>query len=84
MHQAIAFLLIISLAFDHDVRALECRHPDGSRVDVTLLRQVKWLQAEGVAVGRTIDLKLPEMGVDGPARVLVIEPCPEIQKGANK
>jgi RHS repeat-associated protein len=50
--------------------------------DVVLLRPDVWLEVFGVVPGGTVDLSLPEMGVDGPAAVLAVEPCPDLQPGA--
>jgi hypothetical protein len=45
-----------------------------SDVQIYLLRPTWWLEQIGVVVGETIDLSMPEMGVNGPAKVLAIMP----------
>ncbi len=52
--------------------------PDGAWVDITLLRSVKWLESNNAQVGKNIFLDLPHMGARGFARVLEINPCPEL------
>jgi hypothetical protein len=51
----------------------------GGRCDITLLRPLPWIAFAGAEVGGTMDLVMPEMGVSGKAKVLAIEPCPEIE-----
>lgn len=51
------------------------------QVDVTLLRPQSWLELHGVEVGETVELNLPEHSARGPAKVLSIEACPEIEEG---
>ena len=53
---------------------LEIRKADGSIARVDLLRPLWWLEEAGAKVGGTIYLSMPEMGIDGDARVLKIEP----------
>ncbi len=52
---------------------------DGSTADVELLRPIDWLDDLQATVGGTIELELAELGIEGPAKVLAIEPCPPIQ-----
>ena len=51
----------------------------GVEYDLQFLRSIDWLRHEGAAVGSTIDLTLPEIGLDGPAEVVAISPCPPIE-----
>jgi len=51
------------------------------RFDIVLLRPVEWLQQTKANVGGSIHLYLPEQGLDGPATVQSIDPCPQIQDG---
>jgi hypothetical protein len=62
---------------------LELTKDDGSKLWADLLRPQAWLELEGVAVGGTLALDLPEMGAVGQADVLGIEPCPPIQAGSG-
>jgi len=50
----------------------------GGHCDITLLRPLPWIASTGAAVGGTVALDMPEMGVSGAARVVAIEPCPPI------
>ena len=47
--------------------------PDGGTLEMNLLRPLWWIQEVGVEEGKTISLSIPEMGVDGPTKVLSIE-----------
>jgi hypothetical protein len=57
---------------------------NGIRFDIELLRPVEWLRNYKAAVGRTIRLVMPEMGLDGDATVLAIAPCPRIKSGEGR
>ena len=48
---------------------------DGLLLDVS-----RW--EEGL-VGRTIDLNLPEMGAAGPAKILSVQPCPQLEPSSR-
>ena len=63
---------------------LEATKQDGGIAEVTLLRPEEWINDRGAQVGGQIRLRLVEVGVDGPARVLSIEPCPEINPGVGQ
>jgi hypothetical protein len=52
---------------------------DGKRLDITLLRPLSWIDELKTTIGSTIFLDLPEMGAQGTAKVLNIEPCPPIK-----
>ncbi|MCA9040111.1 MAG: hypothetical protein KDA65_07190 [Planctomycetaceae bacterium] len=56
----------------------------GSYADVWLLRPETWIASHNAVVGGKIQLSLPEVGVEGEAEVLRIEPCPEIQAGPGR
>lgn len=49
------------------------------RYDLAFLRSLDWLKATAAAPGRTINIQLPEMGLNGPALVESISPCPPIE-----
>jgi hypothetical protein len=73
------------LSFGDDVdpatwRRVLLRAPkdDGGWSDVTLLRPAAWLNANDVHRGATIDLFILECGIDAPAEVLSVGPCPQI------
>jgi hypothetical protein len=55
--------------------------PDGKRLDITLLRPLNWIDNAKATIGATIYFDLPEMGAQGLAKVLNIEPCPTIKRG---
>jgi hypothetical protein len=57
---------------------------DGSRLDIELLRPAVWVELAGAQPGQTIELDLPELGAEGPAAVLAVEPCPPIQGGPGQ
>jgi hypothetical protein len=52
---------------------------NGSTADIELLRPVDWVDGLQATVGGTIELELAELGVEGPAKVLAIDPCPPIK-----
>jgi hypothetical protein len=54
---------------------------DGKRLNITLLRPLSWISESQADIGTTIFLDLPEMGAQGLAKVLNIEPCPPIKPG---
>ncbi|MDR0610181.1 MAG: HNH endonuclease, partial [Planctomycetaceae bacterium] len=60
---------------------LEMIKSDGKRLDITLLRPLSWIGESQADIGTTIYLDLPEMGAQGFAKVLNIEPCPPIKRG---
>jgi len=60
---------------------LEMIKSDGSRLDITLLRPLSWVEESSVESGETIYLDLAELGVQGEALVLTLEPCPTIKPG---
>ncbi len=50
-------------------------------LDIELLRPLEWIKSTGARPGGTIQLNLREFGAEGPAKVLMIEPCPPIGLG---
>ena len=48
---------------------------DGSKAEVGLLRPLDWLEEQEARVGGTIEISVPECGIDGTAEVLSINPC---------
>jgi hypothetical protein len=57
---------------------------EGIDVDITLLRPLEWIQVMGAAPGATLELDMPELDIEGPARVLSVGPCPDIKPGAGR
>jgi hypothetical protein len=53
--------------------------PNGVVYELAFLRPLSWLTNLGGEVGGTIPLVMPEMGLDGQATVLAVEPCPTIE-----
>ncbi|MBN2582703.1 MAG: hypothetical protein JXL80_06510, partial [Planctomycetes bacterium] len=45
-------------------------HREGDYVDITTLRPISWLQAANCRPGQIIGFQMPEMGLDGQARVV--------------
>jgi hypothetical protein len=60
---------------------LEMIKEDGSLLKITLLRPLDWLDVYEATIGSIIELDLEELGAAGPAEVVAIEPCPEIEPG---
>jgi hypothetical protein len=65
---------------------LRTAKPAGSDnlVDVELLRPLAWIEQIQAVVGSQIHFELAELGIDGPACVLAIEPCPKIEPGRGR
>ncbi|MDR2409599.1 MAG: HINT domain-containing protein [Bacteroidales bacterium] len=53
----------------------------GNQSDIVLLRDLNWISNNGIIENGIISLCLKELGIEGQARVVSIEPCPEISKG---
>lgn len=51
---------------------------DGAWADIELLRPMWWLEQKQVRAGGTVDISVPECGIDGRAEVLSVSPCPDI------
>jgi hypothetical protein len=64
-------------------RELHLRAPklDGSWADVKLLRPLSWLVEQQAKVGGTVEIMVPECGIEGHAEVLAIGPCPPVASG---
>jgi hypothetical protein len=60
---------------------LEMLKPDGKRLDITLLRPLTWIEESSAEPGATIYLDLAELGAQGNAKVIAVEPCPPIKPG---
>lgn len=63
----------------HRTIRLQMEKSGGGRVQIQLLRDVAWMEAQGCVVGETIFLNLPELGAEGIADVLAIESCPPLE-----
>ena len=51
----------------------------GVEYDLAFLRPVSWIEATGAEVGGSIHMELHEMGLDGQAKVIGIDACPQIE-----
>ncbi|APZ94501.1 polymorphic toxin-type HINT domain-containing protein [Fuerstiella marisgermanici] len=51
----------------------------GVKYDLAFLRRLSWIEGNAAKVGHSIHLELHEMGLNGPALVVSIDPCPEIE-----
>jgi hypothetical protein len=56
---------------------------DGSVADIELLRPVWWIETREAIAGNTIYLDLAELGAEGEAQVLSVEPSPKIQRSSG-
>lgn len=63
---------------------LRMKKPDGGELRITLLRSLTWLTDHGADAGRTIRLVFPELGIQGPAEVLAVDACPQIEDGPGR
>lgn len=75
------------VAIDPDrwgVVQLSMESEDGDRFDISLLRPTEWFEASGAALGKQIQLSIPEQGLDGPATVLAIDECPPLAGGQGR
>jgi hypothetical protein len=63
---------------------LRAAKADGSWAEVELLRPAWWLEQQASRVGGTIELNVPECGIEGRAEVLAIGPCPAIAPGRGQ
>jgi hypothetical protein len=57
------------------------RHEDDRITIVSLLRPRDWLTDHRIAPHAFVDLHMPELGVDGRAYVVAVNPCPRIDSG---
>jgi len=62
---------------------LEIRKTDGSIAKIDLLRPLWWLEEANAEVGGTIALSMPEMGIEGDAKVVNIGPCKAGSRNGN-
>jgi hypothetical protein len=53
-------------------------------LEITLLRPVTWIDANGCETGAVIPLELEETGISGYAEIKSVSPCPEIEQGAGR
>ncbi len=53
-------------------------------IEMTVLRPETWLDSLNATQGASIYLEMPEMRLSGPAEVIEISPCPEIETGPGK
>ena len=60
---------------------LHCPKRDGSWADVTMVQPPSWLAEQHVRVGGTVDISVPECGIEGHAQVLSIGACPSVKRG---
>ncbi|APZ94504.1 polymorphic toxin-type HINT domain-containing protein [Fuerstiella marisgermanici] len=51
----------------------------GVKYDLAFLRPLSWLESNSAKVGHSIHLEMHEMGLNGPAKVVAIDPCPQIE-----
>ncbi len=56
---------------------------DGDVFDIQLLRPTTWFEESGAALGRYVQICIPEQSLDGPALVTSIDPCPRIAAKAG-
>lgn len=61
--------------------SLKLYKADGEQLDIELLRPVSWIDNHGAMPGTSISLDLAELGAQGSAEVLAVEPCPKLQPG---
>lgn len=52
---------------------------DGLFADVELLRPLWWLEEHHAEVGGSVEINVPECGIEGQAQVLSIESCPALK-----
>jgi hypothetical protein len=64
--------------------SLVMHRPDDVRSDIVLLRPIDWFEAADARVGGFIWLDMPEMSCSGLAKVVSIDPCPEIEEGGGR
>ncbi|MCB2157045.1 hypothetical protein KQI84_19380 [bacterium] len=71
---------------DWQVVTLYMPNPDGGwdTLEVELLRSPEWFAETAPEVGKEITLEFPELDIFGPAWVVSIEPCPEIEDSPGR
>ncbi len=65
---------------DQAVALIDLQTPGWFARDGLLLDEARW---EAAIVGRTIELNLPEMGAAGPAKVVAVQPCPQLERNSG-
>jgi hypothetical protein len=60
---------------------LDMAEPDGSTLQVALLRPIDWIRENRAEPGHLVRLSAPELGAVGFARVVSVSPCPELRPG---
>ena len=73
-----------SLSFDVNPRTWRKIRLQTSQHEVVLLRPVTWLNEHLAREGSTMMLVVPELGIDEPAEVVSIWPCPAIRPGEGR
>ena len=65
---------------------LEMNNPDGTDdvIHLALLRPISWIAEIGAIEGETIHVVLDEIGIEGPAYIAAVEPCPSIEKADGR
>jgi RHS repeat-associated protein len=56
----------------------------GGSYDIVLLRPLTWMLRAGCEQGNAMDFAIPEMGLEGKATVVAIEPCPVLEGGEGR
>ena len=59
-------------------------YSDGSWADVELIRSLAWIAEQDARVGGTVEIRVPECGIEGRAELLSIGPCPAIEQGPGR
>jgi pretoxin HINT domain-containing protein len=77
--------------FDHQIDpshwrsvSLSMEGGDGDHFEIVLLRPLTWVQDTGAYPGASIHLVIPDQGLDGPADVLAVGPCPPIKPDGGR
>jgi hypothetical protein len=56
----------------------------GDTIDIELLRPAAWVRERHCDAFRHVPMSLPELGAEGGAEVLSIDPCPPLQAGPGR
>jgi hypothetical protein len=59
-------------------------HPDGSNIEIQMIRPAVFLERVGWKAGMDVWFDMPEMGIEGWAKVIALEKCPEIRAGPGR
>ncbi|MDB5389229.1 MAG: repeat-associated core domain protein, partial [Planctomycetaceae bacterium] len=67
-------------------KQIDLRAPkkDGTWAEVSLLRPAKWLEEQLALSHQTMQISVPECGIDGRAEIRRIRPCPVIRPGPGR